>query len=351
MHIYLTGTAASSILALICSRVERKKNGAAYCFISALLSSLPLALIAAVRFNVGQDYPAYAHYFIQVRNGAGRDREPLFYLLNKAAALFSDDYVSIFVITSFLFVILVLVQVFRDSPYPALSVIMFVCAGYYFDFLNGTRQMLGCAILICSLTFVCERKILPFLLLVITAGLIHTTCFLFAPVWFFGHLGKRKNAVLIGTLAVFLMSDRIAAIVNTLIGETLYSMYIGSEFETGKQGLVTLMINIVLFIFAYVFYDDSNKSYGIYFTLQAMTLCVSALTGKIVLINRLGWMFGMPAIILIPKALKNVRNRLLLSAGMVGIPFIYLVYLLYTVGVTNSNNVLPYMTVFSRISG
>ena len=85
------------------------------------------------------------------------------------------------------------------------------------------------------------------------------------------------------------------------------------------------MINIVLFIFAYVFYDDSDKSYGIYFTLQAMTLCVSALTGKIVLINRLGWMFGMPAIILIPKALKNVRNRLLLSAGMVGIPFIYLV--------------------------
>ena len=131
----------------------------------------------------------------------------------------------------------------------------------------------------------------------------------------------------------------------------LASMYIGSEFETGKQGLVTLMINIVLFIFAYVFYDDSDKSYGIYFTLQAMTLCVSALTGKIVLINRLGWMFGMPAIILIPKALKNVRNRLLLSAGMVGIPFIYLVYLLYTVGVTNSNNVLPYMTVFSRISG
>ena len=107
----------------------------------------------------------------------------------------------------------------------------------------------------------------------------------------------------------------------------------------------------MLFIFAYVFYDDSDKSYGIYFTLQAMTLCVSALTGKIVLINRLGWMFGMPAIILIPKALKNVRNRLLLSAGMVGIPFIYLVYLLYTVGVTNSNNVLPYMTVFSRISG
>lgn len=351
MLVYIFGLACSCLLTWICTRAQTDKTSDKYCIISAMISSLPLICISAMRYNVGMDYRAYARNFRQIAAGAGMEKEWLYYILNKLIALFSSDYAAIFVVTAILCSFLVFIQIFRDSPVPVMSAFLFVTAGYYFVSMNAIRQMIGCAILLCSLKAVFEKKFWRFLPMVVIAGGFHSSCLLFIVVYFLNIWRVKKEFFLAATMIVFLLSNVIASITNSLVAQSVYSDYLGSMFESENQGMVTLVINASILIFAYVFFDEKNDKYYLYFVLQTFALWMAILTGKVVLINRLGFMFGLPVIILIPMALEAIKSNWLRSAGKVGIVALYFVYMLYTVGLNNSNTVLPYTTVFSRIAG
>ena len=56
--------------------------------------------------------------------------------------------------------------------------------------------------------------------------------------------------------------------------------------------------------------------------------------------------FGLADIILLPMAIKQIKNRWLRCGSIVIIVLLYFIYATYTVVVQNSNMVLPYQTVF-----
>ena len=63
---------------------------------------------------------------------------------------------------------------------------------------------------------------------------------------------------------------------------------------------------------------------------------------------RLLWVFGLPGVISLPLAtegIANQKNRKLITSV---ICLLYVLYFIITVGVNNSNTVLPYQTIFSR---
>lgn len=351
MLVYISGLSCSCLLTWLCTKAKIKEKSDKYCVISAFIASLPLVFISAIRYNVGRDYRAYARSFRQIAVGARTELEWLFYTVNKVIASICRDYASIFVVTAILCTFLVFIQIFRDSPSPVQSAFFFVAAGYYFVSMNAVRQMVGCAILLCSLHAVFERKLLRFLIMVIIAGGFHKSCLLFIVIYFLNIWRVKKEFLLAGTTIIYLFSSAIGGIVNTIIAETEYSDYLGSVFETGKQGMVTLFINASIVAFCYVFFDEKNNKYYLYFVIQIIALWMAILTGKVVLINRLGFMFGLPVIILIPMAIESIRNEKLRLTGKAGIIILFFLYMLYTVGLNNSNTVLPYKTVFSRIAG
>ena len=351
MLVYISGLSSSCFLTWFCTKAQIDEKSDKYCIISAMIASLPLVFISAIRYNVGRDYRAYARSFRQIAAGARTETEWLFYIVNKAISFISRDYAAVFVVTAVLCTFLVFVQIFRDSPSPVQSAFFFVAAGYYFVSMNAVRQMIGCAILLCSMHAVFERKFFRFLILVIIAGGFHKSCLLFIVVYFLNIWRVKKEFLLAGTIMIYLLSNVIGGLLNSIVAETEYNDYLGSVFETGKQGLVTLAINASIFAFSYVFFDKKNNKYYLYFILQTMALWMAILTGKVVLINRLGFMFGLPVIILLPMTIEAIRNKWLRSAGKIGITVLYFLYLLYTVGLNNSNTVLPYKTVFSRIAG
>ncbi len=351
MRVYILGLACSCSLTWVCTKAQIDKKSDKYCIISALIASFPLALISALRYNVGRDYRAYARSFRQIVAGAKTETEWLFYALNKAISFICKDYASIFVVTAVLCTLFILVQIFRDSPLPVQSVFFYVAAGYYFVSMNAVRQMLGCAILLCSLHAVFERKLFRFLVMVIIASGFHKSCLLFIVVYFLDVWRVKKEVFLASTIVIYLFSDVIGQAMSFIVAESEYSDYLGSVFETGKQGMVTLVMNASIMLFSYVFFDEKNHKYYLYFVLQVIALWMAILTGKVVLINRLGFMFGLPVIILLPMAIEAIKNEKLRLTGKAGIISLYFFYLLYTVGINNSNTVLPYRTIFTRITG
>lgn len=348
MIIYWIGCAASAFIAFLCSRTPRGRSNRAA---SIFFSSLPLLLISALRYDVGHDYlPTYVGYFTLVKNNMVNDNnrlEWLWHLINKALTAVNADYMWLFAIAAVIFFVAIYAEIFRDSPYPALSVFLLVGMGYLFVSFNAVRQMVGCAILLFSVRYIDERKFWKFLLCVVAAGGFHNSCYLFAVAYWIGRIKIKPVMAFILTAAVVVLMELITQLVLFLIRQTDYSIYIASIFDTGETAYVMLAINFILLVFASLLYRD-EPLYRIYYNFQLLSLWLTLYSGQVVLILRILWVFGPPSIILIPMAIKKLEDRNNRRIIMAALVLLYFLYTLYTVGIQNSNSVLPYQTIFAR---
>ena len=209
--------------------------------------------------------------------------------------------------------------------------------------------MIGAAFLLVSIPYIEKRKFIPFFLLVLIASGFHTTCIVFLAVYFLVYMDLSPGLLEVITFAIFAFGQFFANIANSILsGMDYYSTYLESTYAQKGQGYVVLAMNILLVLFATFFYQRENPKFKIYYNLQVVALWASALTGKIVLIDRYRMVFGLASIILVPMTLNGIGNkstRIICSAAVV---VLYFVYAMYTVGVQNSNTVLPYQTIFSN---
>lgn len=315
----------------------------------AVLSAAPMILTAALRYDIGQDYMyTYVPYFYRVSGSVTYEKlEWLYHGINVMVHRFSDDYVWVFAICAVIFICFIYLSIIKDSPYPELSVFLLVGTTYYFIFLNGMRQMLGISICLFSLRFIEKRQLIPFLICVFFATGFHSSCVVFAL--FYPIAAYKINIKWIAGLTAFVIfiAGFLADKINDIVMSTAYSGYIGSRFDKGEQGFIVLAMNVLLLIFLAVMRKDKKK-YQIYLNLQMIATWLSMLTGKVVLMNRLRWLFGLPIIIAIPLALQKIEKKEYRIAVYALIVILYIIYTQYTIGFMNGNNVLPYKTIFLR---
>lgn len=314
-----------------------------------VIAALPLFLIAALRYDVGMDYLyTYVPYFQRVQVGRVREPlEPLYHLLNQAVARLGGSYVWVFALCAALFLGFLVAQIFRDSPNPVLSMFLVVGTSYYFIFLNGMRQMVGCAIAVYAIRFIHQRRLRPFLCCMALAVGFHTSCLAFLPMYWVARLRIRPRVVVMVTVVILALHKFIGSLLLQIMRQTDYAGYIGSQFDKGETGYIILAINVVVTLLAAWQYRDTPK-YRLYFNLQVLSMWIAAFSGEVALIGRLRWLFGLPSVILLPMALAGIRrkdSRRLVTLGLVAC---YIVYITITIGLRNGNNVLPYQTIFSR---
>lgn len=348
MIVYWLGCSMSALLAYLCSSVPRGQSNRA---VSIFFSALPLMLISALRYDVGYDYlPTYVGYFELVEKGMVNSQnrlEWLWHLINQVFAVMNADSMWIFAVAALLFFMSVYSEIFRASPYPALSVFLLTGMGYLFVSFNAVRQMVGCGILLYSVRYIEERKFWKFLLCIVIAGGFHNSCYVFIVTYWLSKIKIRPMLAFIMTAAVVLLMGPVSRLLHFIISQTNYQIYIASIFDTGETAYVFLAINLVLLVFASVLYRDEPR-YRIYYYFQILALWITIYSGQVVLILRMMWAFGLPSIILIPlsvEKLEDKKERYIVIAVLV---LLYFLYTLYTVGVQNSNSVLPYQTIFTR---
>ena len=117
------------------------------------LSEIVLIIVAAIRYDVGQDYMyTYVPYFNGLLVGyVNEDIEKGFWLLNKIVQLFTKDYAGIFIVCSVIFFHYIYKAIREQSKMPTLSVFLLIGTTYYFVFLNTMRQMMVVAIFLYSI--------------------------------------------------------------------------------------------------------------------------------------------------------------------------------------------------------
>lgn len=349
MIVYWSACLASIIAAGACMHMSLLQR---HRWVAVFLSAMPMILVAALRYDVGEDYlRTYMPYFeaVQQMDIVGYvQMEPLYHLLNAVASRLYGGYIWVFAITAVIFYTLLYAQIFEDSPYPLLSIFLVTGMCYCFVFFNAMRQMVGCAILLYSVRYIQQRRLLPFLLCVLFASGFHKSCLLFAVMYWVARIEIRPMVSFWIVAAVAVGGQAIGLLVRWIISKTQYAIYLMSVFDTGETAYIMLAINAVLLIFMSVCYCD-DEQYRLYYNMQIISCIITLLSGKVVLILRILWMFGLPAVISLPMAVSDMpgkdRDKKLVMSIIV---LLYFAYATYTVGVQNSNHVLPYQTVFSR---
>lgn len=308
-------------------------------------SIVPLFIVASIRYNVGTDYEEYVNIFYRISMGINYTKEPLYRLLNSYVAKLGGTYVAVFAICAFLFLYFTYSQIIKDSIYPGLSVILLFGTTYYFCFLNGMRQLIAAAILLYSIRFIEEKDLFKFSLFVLLATGFHYSSILFFIIYFMSKMELTPKKVLFISVGIFAFSELLVNIGIRIISITPYAKYIDSIFDTGSMNWIRFLIQVSVLVFCSFFYSNTEK-YRIYYSIQFITTCVIGFSGKIVLIRRLMWTFGLATLIIIPLAIGNIKSKGKRMIAYFVICVTYFIYAYISIAYLGIQGVIPYQTIW-----
>lgn len=169
-----------------------------------------------------------------------------FYWLMKFVSSITDGNFQIFlillaIITEFI----VAVLIYRYSPMPWLSYLVWNCMGFYVAGFSLIKQTLAMAIIMCAMMCIFEKKIVGFFLFTIAAGFIHMPALVFLPAYFIANRRVNTQTILgyiIVAGIIFIFRDQI---VNWITG-FYYEEETFKLAATGLGGRFTVIVLILL---------------------------------------------------------------------------------------------------------
>ena len=324
-----------------------RSRGSACLEVAALsLCAFVLICVTGFRYQVGADYLPYQEYFYRVLFGAGQGRfEYGYYLLNLLCSAVSDNPRLMFVASAALFYVLVIVSIKRMSPDVSLSVFLVMGCGFFFYFMNGTRQMLASGFVLLALSTLGKKHDLYFVLIVLLGSLFHSSAIVCLVVLVLYRIPVNGKMLATITVLCLLFARFLPTIAKSAAVYLGYGDYLESGSFTARTGWVQIAINLSILIFGLSMYLKYNRNDDIFRTcvlIQLVAFILSLMTGQVVLIQRIQQLFAFPQVVLIPKALTCVETRQMRWLMRLAIILIYAAYMYITVGLWNSNRVLPY---------
>ena len=151
MAVYIIMTIISMLFAGYAQNVKEVESLDSTYRILGVMAFLPFAVVSALRYQVGTDWPIYNDYFHSIPAGGKKFTEPLFNLLNRFLYHFTQNSYILFAVVAVLLLSFMFLTIFQQSEYLTLSILIFVVSGDFFNSQNQIRQMLATAILLYAL--------------------------------------------------------------------------------------------------------------------------------------------------------------------------------------------------------
>lgn len=199
---------------------------------------------------IGKDYSEYVNWFnvigftskLQYKNFG-------FNLLILFIKLFTDNYIVLFGITSFIILYGIYKFVYQNSKYPELSVYLFITLSMFSVSFNAVRQWIACSIIWWGYKYIKERSFLKFFLTTFIASLFHLSALVVLIIYFFANckFNMRKKIILCLIVAVVLCSPLANSLIKLYsnIGENYYEKYVNAQ--SSASNYVMLAISVVNF--------------------------------------------------------------------------------------------------------
>jgi len=310
MNVYIFLLIIFIILAISFSRDPKSK--AANLF---FILSLCLLFVFTVLRNekIGADTKTYYMGFIDIYNKGIESSFPYIFnweigyiLYNKLITFFSHSYYAFTISVSFPIYISLYFFIKKYSPNPFVSLMVFICMGFYQQSMFVIRQWLAITVCLFSTKYVINRSFWKFVILMVLAFLFHRTALIFVPLYFvYGFTINEKTL-----LFYFAASILIAALGSFII--VLFSPIVRSEYEIGFNGGIPMYVAIILtlFLFYYfVFIRDGGHSNKLLCSMMIMAMLVQPLAFYLSNIARVTEYFSISMIIICPILIKGDKEQ------------------------------------------
>lgn len=346
MLVYILLTIICIFFGFLGDKADSKKNYALY-KICLIIPFLLLFIVAAIRYDVGQDYLSYMRNYELFVSGYILNNFEMGYLLFlKILSFISKNPQIVFIITSVIINYFVCKNISENSTKKWLSYIIYIFGTFFFFSMNGIRQAIAISIFYYSLKYIKEKKFNKYLFINVIGVLFHTSAITFIPLYFI--LQKKIKFKYIIIISMFLFGNFFAAHISNLLIQTKYSHYIlNSNYYTLGKFNISSIINFLLFIIYNLFIKNKDDNDRIYENLHFIGVLISIFLPTMPLVNRFFVSFRYIEFLSVPNIIEKInikkKNKDIIILGIV---LLYTFYFIHGVYLENGNKVLPYKTFF-----
>lgn len=293
-------------------------------------------LFLALRYDFGNDYPAYLQKFFVINQYAYIDYfykflhyyepgwiflcrlfEPLgFFAMIAALALFNCVVYYRFI------------RKYVPPTYYWLAVFLYVFSpGFMLIHSSAMQQSVAIALFILSFDYLYKKDAIRYFLCIGLASLFHYSALILLPVYFLGLFNWKANnitAIIIFSFYLFLyMFGELIMPHLTLFISThfeRYVIYLGVSAEIGT-GLGIVFYSI-LFIFVLYYKKFQNKEKALLFKIVILGYFFIPMGLLIMMLGRVGMYFQVATLAVFPILLLNIKNPVLKNLILASLIFI-----------------------------
>ena len=325
------------------------------------LAFLVLVIISGLRYNVGADYPGYSYLYKEqpyYDDAIGMEIEYGFIFIVDTLNNIGLEVWAFFTLTAFITYFFLFYSFKNYKSLLYLGIFFFITYGFYFFSFNGVRQALAMSALAVAVAFIQERKLFPFLGIILIGGLMHKSLFLFLPLYFVLEKIRLSKYIWYGAFVLSLglhflpMASilNISSVISVMADSQIdYSNFLeDTNSDLNVTGSLTLgyLARVGVGFIVLVYYEKLTKlnpNYLPYFTLSLIGVCIYNSFSIILFIGRINnyfLLFHVFTLAFIIDYLLRSKQKLIANA----IICFFLVLFFYNI-YNNDNGSAPYQFI------
>ncbi|MCT1901858.1 EpsG family protein [Oceanobacillus sojae] len=329
-----------------------------------ILSFLFLFFTLGFRNFTGIDDSSYIRIFNEVSHYGWFSRfiettmEPGFLILNSVVALFTDNYMYMQVVSSFipLFIFYLAFIKYRNIIDISMAVFL-LCTVLYFQFLSVglIRMSIAISIVFFAYYYIPKGRPYKYIILIFIASLFHYSALLMLPLTYFAinkeKLQKKaKKYVLLSFFVLPLLFIVIASVVVPIMGSRYQTYGSIGEATFSLSSFNTIPIIILLLFFLNKFSDESKRSFKFFLIIFTFSFIISFYSGivsfgRTVFYTYTGFFL---AAAMVNKELNFNFEKVIYSFIIILYGYVYIYWTQFTL-TEHIPNLFPYQNLFFTI--
>ena len=289
-----------------------------------------------------------------------------FFYFNKIIYLLSngDFQAHLFIISAIIHLLLGYI-VFRYSPAPWFSYLVWNCMSFYIFGFNAIKQALAMAFVMLSFVGIAEKRLGFYLIMMAIAGSIHMPALVFLPVYWLSQMKIKPNVVVLYIvlgIALYVFRNQFVAFIRTFYYEDDEIM-----IHSGEIGSRMIMI-LGFAMFGLLFRGFRDPVFGKLFHIMAIASILQLLAGFDNIFTRLTDYYFQLSVLYLPltffqregvrlqkggmQAVLPFNRRSMVLIASVIVTFILWFYWTYNINITISvevDNYLNYRSMWDVI--
>ena len=232
----------------------------------------------------------------------------------------SNDYHVWLFILAMINGICIAVTLKKYSSNFAFSALLFILTGYFSWMYNGLKQFFVATIMFSVTSLILNKKIIPYMILVLILTLFHKTALIFITIYFIvtGEAWNKRTLLFIGfVLIAIVFAGKFTNIFNDVVETTSYgkSMELFKYTDNGTN-IIRVLVESVPTIIAFIYREKIKK-----ISTPIIDLCInmsimgtgiyiiSVILSSGIMIGRLPIYFTIYNLILLPWLISNLFEK------------------------------------------